>query len=450
MDSCLTGEPSAKPVVVSDTQDLHLHDVARDDETHQLVIELGTKVDEMNKKVGQAPAPAAAAAPGPPPQATLVPTAIGVFVVFILLCATLGIVVDNNKDIAKVMDMEIAAAEAASTNSRAGFAQVKKFTDNYCSGAKPTDPAFDNFDCAAAIENQVEQAGANVTKGFVGLADGDDAAAPIMTSYFAQGLCPVNVHWHLGAEHLSVGQYDEHGDGPDDAWASSTIDDDHRRLASADGVREGYQCRWYDATDSKFTTPYNWEHCVDMVVGQTYEVHWPHSKFGACMTPYQYQTPFYDGVFCGLGDGSAIATGAVDGAFVAASVGVQAQVFTIVNDENYYYPDLIRGAIVTANDAVSGVTNMVVQGGEDTDFWSDVAYYTGSTTGTSRDNDVCAAYSPITWQVDRKCHMISASSFDKLCADMKAQTDDMTDDLYAHGARVLVSDELAAAQETSV
>ena len=30
-------EPSAKPVVVSDTQDLHLHDVARDDETHQLV-----------------------------------------------------------------------------------------------------------------------------------------------------------------------------------------------------------------------------------------------------------------------------------------------------------------------------------------------------------------------------------------------------------------------------
>jgi len=446
MDSCLTGEPSAKPVVVSDTQDLHLHDVARDDETHQLVIELGTKVDEMNKKVGQAPAPAAAAAPGPPPQATLVPTAIGVFVVFILLCATLGIVVDNNKDIAKVMDMEIAAAEAASTNSRAGFAQVKKFTDNYCSGAKPSDDAFNNFDCAAAIENQVEQAGANVTKGFVGLADGDDAAAPIMTSYFAQGLCPVNVHWHLGAEHLSVGQYDEHGDGPDDAWASSTIDDDHRRLASADGVREGYQCRWYDATDSKFTTPYNWEHCVDMVVGQTYEVHWPHSKFGACMTPYQYQTPFYDGVFCGLGDGQAIVNGDVDGAFVAASVGVQAQVFTIVNDENYYYPDLIRGAIVTANDAVSGVTNMVVQGGEDTDFWSDVAYYTGSTTGTSRDNDVCAAYSPITWQVDRKCHMISASSFDKMCADMKLQADDMSDDLYAHGARELVSKELSAPQ----
>jgi len=437
MDSCLTGEPSAKPVVVSDTQDLHLHDVARDDETHQLVIELGTKVDEMNKKVGQAPAPAAAAAPGPPPQATLVPTAIGVFVVFILLCATLGIVVDNNKDIAKVMDMEIAAAEAASTNSRAGFAQVKKFTDNYCSGAKPSDDAFNNFDCAAAIENQVEQAGANVTKGFVGLADGDDAAAPIMTSYFAQGLCPVNVHWHLGAEHLSVGQYDEHGDGPHDDYELATDDGHHRLLAShrqlaSGGVRLGYQCRHYDETDQKFTAPYEWEHCVDMMVGQTYEIHWPHSTVGACGTPYQYQTPFYDGVFCALGDGSAILSGA---ATAHDNVGVQAQVFTVVNDEAYYYPDLIKGAIFTGN-------------GDD--WWTDVAYYTGSTTGTSRDNDVCSAYSPITWQVDRKCHMISASSFDKLCADMKAQTDDMTDDLYAHGARVLVSDELAAAQETSV
>merc|ERR1719163_2779217 len=63
-----------------------------------------------------------------------------------------------------------------------------------------------------------------------------------------------------------------------------------------------------------------------------------------------------------------------------------------------------------------------------------------------RDNDVCAAYSPITWQVDRKCHMISASLFDKMCADMKLQADDMSDDLYAHGARELVSKELSAPQ----
>ena len=40
---------------------------------------------------------------------------------------------------------------------------------------------------------------------------------------------------------------------------------------------------------------YDWEHCVDMKVGQTYEIHWPHSTVGACGTPFQYQTPFYDG-----------------------------------------------------------------------------------------------------------------------------------------------------------
>jgi hypothetical protein len=51
---------------------------------------------------------------------------------------------------------------------------------------------------------------------------------------------------------------------------------------------------------------------------------------------------------------------------------------------------------------------------------------------------VCSAYSPITWQVDRQCHMISASTFDKMCADMEAQRDDMSDDLYAYGSRELV------------
>ncbi len=40
--------------------------------------------------------------------------------------------------------------------------------------------------------------------------------------------------------------------------------------------------------------------------------------------------------------------------------------------------------------------------------------------------------------------MISASSFDKLCADMKAQRDDMSDDLYAHGSRELVADMFVA------
>merc|ERR1711965_762902 len=101
--------------------------------------------------------------------------------------------------------------------------------------------------------------------------------------------------------------------------------------------------------------------------------------------------------------------------------------FTVVNDENYYYPDLFRG--------------MIVEG----DYGSDIAYYTGSTTGTTRNNDDSGSqYSAITWQVDRKCHLISASSFDKLCADMKTQVDDMSEDLHGHGSRELVADKFAS------
>jgi hypothetical protein len=40
--------------------------------------------------------------------------------------------------------------------------------------------------------------------------------------------------------------------------------------------------------------------------------------------------------------------------------------------------------------------------------------------------------------------MISASSFDKLCYDMKMQRDDMSDDLHAHGSRELVENSLVA------
>ena len=162
-----------------------------------------------------------------------------------------------------------------------------------------------------------------------------------------------------------------------------------------------------------------------MMVGQTYEIHWPHSTVGACGTPYQYQTPFYDGVFCtdGIVSLSPLNT--------YQKIGVQSQVFTIVNDEEYYHHNLLAGAIVESG------------------MWSDVAKYTGSTTGTSRDNEMCSRYTPITWQVDRTCHMISASSFDKLCADMKAMKDDMSGDLYAHGSRAMSATHLVANNQQS-
>jgi len=116
----------------------------------------------------------------------------------------------------------------------------------------------------------------------------------------------------------------------------------------------------------------------------------------------------------------------LDAQDIASAVGVHGQVFTIVNDEDYYYGDMIRGMIV------------------DKDMGQDIHIYTGSTTGTSRDNEMCSQYAPITWQVDRKCHMISASSFDKMCFDMKMQRDDMSGDLHAHGSRELVHHDYSA------
>ena len=86
---------------------------------------------------------------------------------------------------------------------------------------------------------------------------------------------------------------------------------------------------------------------------------------------------------------------------------MHSQVFTIVNDESYFYPDMMRGMIVDGN------------------MGKDIHYYTGSTTGTIRDNEMCSQYAPVSWQVDRQCHMISASSFDKLCYDMKMQHSDI-------------------------
>jgi len=351
-------------------------------------------------------------------------TIAGAVALLLLLVATIVSIVT----LVQVMGISKAApaqpATVASTSSPAAqqiAMSVEAGTnfafENICEGKKPVhaDPvAEDNYfqNTACMVEGVIdvlEQAGANVTEGYVGQFDAG-GRVPITEPYWTQGLCPVNVHWHLGAEHLSVGEYDEAGTGP--AMAKG------RKLLASD-VREGFRCHKYADTPA-FTTEYNWKHCVGMHVGSTYEVHWPHSAAGACGTPNQFQTPFYDGVFC---KGGIIS---LDPLNTFEKIGVQAQVFTIINDEAYYYPDLMRGMIV------------------DGEMGSDIAMYTGSTTGTSRNNEVCSRFTPITWQVDRKCHVISASSFDKMCADMKAQRDDMSDDLHAHGSRELVADKLAA------
>jgi len=335
------------------------------------------------------------------------------------------------------------------TSFSLGFATTPHTEVNPCAGAKPYDAQFtdadgvldesrtitdyfNNRNCAEMMDTgfaiNLPQAGMDVTAGGGGeLEFMDGGVVPILEDYSNTDLCPVNVHWHLGAEHKSAGQYDETGSGP---GGHTTGDMARRKLAQSydetaeDGVRLGLQCHHYDETDSMYTTPYDFKYCHGMEVGQTYEVHWPHSAAGMCGTKWQYQYPFYDGVFCTPG---VISLGDEPPFNVPATIGVQGQVFVIVNsdDAEYANDDLFHGAW------------------QDESHWVDVAKYIGSTTGTTRDNEVCSMYSPITWQVDRTCHKVSASSFDMMCKMMMEQADDMYEDTHPHGARELVAPEWA-------
>lgn len=337
-----------------------------------------------------------------------------------LALSTIGLLVSTivlaTKD-EKTVEVEVDVADAERIKSKAKSSFFASTVVNKCNG---TQIPLKNKDC---IHVPGPQAGGNVTIGFKGQYNASEAD-PNLEQYWKSKMCPVNVHWHLGTEHYSVGEYDENGDGPHGSIAVAD-DIDTRKLASKDDIRGGFRCHHYDDKDSKFTKEYDWKHCKNMEVGETYEVHWPHSAAGACGTADQYQSPFYDGVFCNLNNAT---FQTLKPQQIASAVGVQGQIFTIVNDEAYFYPDLMRGMIVD----------------KELDMGLDVTYYTGSTTGTTRSNKKCSSYAPITWQVDRKCHMISASSFDKLCFDMKMQRDDMTYDLHAHGSRELVKHSLVA------
>ena len=54
-----------------------------------------------------------------------------------------------------------------------------------------------------------------------------------------------------------------------------------------------------------------------------------------------------------------------------------------------------------------------------------ITAYTGSRTGGDFGDQLgdlfCDPVSPVTWQVDRTCQLISASTMDKLCLDIKTR-----------------------------
>ena len=64
---------------------------------------------------------------------------------------------------------------------------------NVCEGKNP---ALPDVDCIVnSMVNVGPQAGANVTEGYQGLMNVD--YEPLLVPFYENGLCPVNVHWHL-------------------------------------------------------------------------------------------------------------------------------------------------------------------------------------------------------------------------------------------------------------
>mgnify|MGYP002821698638 CR=1 FL=1 len=354
----------------------------------------------------------------------------------VLTCVVLGIVATRGGDVTKKTTNNAAAA-TTDPYMPSFLTGARGFGNNPCidsTGQAPLRADLGDVDCEASTTGA--QSATDVTKGAAG--DRDPALAPIV-DYNDMGMCTVNVHWHIGAEHRSEGEYDENQsfDHPNkDTYAGS-----HRRLASADGgMRIGHMCKagkdLWEANDPSVknadgsVNEYDWKYCKDMHVGLTYEFHWPHSSLGACQTPWQYQYHFLDGVLCGATQGGVdIATAAALLGDKTHGIGVEGQVFTIVNG--------------MGGDAVRPTWDVL--NGWDRQAAKDVAYYQGSTTGDAVQSgahagDKCRGTGDlVTWHVDRECHTLEASTMDEMCRRMLViSADDMSPDVIPHGARETV------------
>ena len=373
----------------------------------------------------------------------------------------------------KVLASEECAASCGSCRGPYGDDLYSAASENPCADA-PLKADLPNLPC---IEAAVQSA-TDVTVGAVGLLD---AALDPVPDYNAAGMCTVNVHWHIGAEHRSEGErvpaasagIASRARGPPRVYAryDETCDFEHRRLAThepslrgaerrlaADG-RVGHMCcnakELHDADDPLVANEYDWKYCQDMHVGMSYELHWPHSSLGHCQSEWQFQEPFMDGVLCKATIGGLDIATAVDALMDrAASVGVEGQVFTIVNSDDPTSSDYLRPTWDALN-------------GWDADLATDRAYYQGSTTGDAANNDdQCRGTGGVvTWHVDRECHLLEAATMDNLCRLMffaagvffsfllglatrrsrrlVVPSDDLSADVAPHGARETVTPELS-------
>jgi len=323
--------------------------------------------------------------------------------------------------------------------STLGFATTPTPEANPCKGGVPEEvkppiwTALGPQECGGAAGGSKVQSGADVTVDSEGVLAGE--LQPITADYKEMGMCTVNVHWHLGAEHKNTGTYDK--PPPADLDPANEPLLMGRRLAG-DENQAGWWCPAVPQdSDINMSDDYEWKHCEGLKVGYTYEIHWPHSNLGDCGSKWQYQSHFMDGVLCNANAAHMSPEDAVNAVFSApdnfaeriAKIGVQALVFTLTNDDAHDYPewDMMKGFNPTL------ATN--------------VAIYQGSTTAQKNGNEDCSGTGGmVTWQVDRGCHKLSAKAFDKLCGQMKAIKtkggDDMSSDLYPHNSRATTFDSI--------
>jgi hypothetical protein len=199
----------------------------------------------------------------------------------------------------------------------------------------------------------------------------------------------VNIHFHEGAEHKSIYEYDI-------------------PAGTNDGVNEGGWLCHTEGLSTDQMQPYDFQYCRNVKVGSTYEVHWVYSSGGPEYEDYGGEKILTDG----LNDAFALNTNP----FIV----VQSQALLLVSDDAFD-DDNLRW----------GMTN-----------FTDMADYVGSSTGTSYSNENCSPLS-ISWHVDRKCRMLSASSFDNMCRIMN-EVHGMFEDLEPAKPRVLVRPQWAS------
>ncbi|EOD21189.1 hypothetical protein EMIHUDRAFT_241514 [Emiliania huxleyi CCMP1516] len=223
-------------------------------------------------------------------------------------------------------------------------------------GKGPIEDALHQIDCGeeSAFGPNV-QSGADVTVGSSGLLDA--TLSPVETHFNEAGMCVVNVHWHLGAEHKNVGTYDidgeewmeQHGKTKPKAHGANVVPGHGYGygnvkgavpLGEHDDIDPGNFCPGYDEALLLRSPACAQLRTAQLHVGFTYEIHWPHSSLGACGTPWQMQSHFMDGVLCKANEadmdpGDAVAA-VLDG---TAKIGVQGMVVMVVNDAAYDYPE---------------------------------------------------------------------------------------------------------------